>query len=77
MHGLTGGSWKRSHDQAMAAEKNNPRETVWSQWLCDLPSITATAPVPDPPHASVWEVEEGAVLAAAYHHLEADAGEAG
>jgi hypothetical protein len=52
MHGLTGGSWKRSHDQAMAAEKNNPRETVWSQWLCDLPSITATAPVPDPPSPS-------------------------
>jgi hypothetical protein len=24
MHGLTGGSWKQSHDQIMATEKNNP-----------------------------------------------------
>ena len=24
MHGLTGGSWKRSADQATAAEKNHP-----------------------------------------------------
>ena len=24
MHGLTGGSWKRSYDQATATEKNNP-----------------------------------------------------
>ena len=24
MHGLMGGSWKRSTDQAMAEEKNNP-----------------------------------------------------
>jgi len=24
MHGLTGGSWKRNHDQATATEKNNP-----------------------------------------------------
>jgi hypothetical protein len=23
MHGLTGGSWKRNHDQAMAAEMND------------------------------------------------------
>jgi hypothetical protein len=24
MHGLTGGSWKRNRDQAMATEKNGP-----------------------------------------------------
>jgi hypothetical protein len=24
MHGLTGGSWKRNHDQATATEKNGP-----------------------------------------------------
>ena len=28
MHGLTGGSWKRNHDQATVTEKNTPRETV-------------------------------------------------
>jgi hypothetical protein len=40
MHGLTGGSWKRNHDQAMATEMNDltgnrvapmvPRPTAWS-----------------------------------------------
>jgi hypothetical protein len=24
MHGLTGGSWKRNHDQTTATEKNDP-----------------------------------------------------
>src|SRR2546423_11627107 len=43
----------------------------------DLPPGEATAPVPDPPYTCVREDEEWAVLAAAYHHLEADAGEAG
>jgi hypothetical protein len=49
MHGLTGGSWKRSHDQTTATEKNDPTGTVGSQRLCDLLSVNATAPVPDPP----------------------------
>lgn len=51
MHGLTGGSWKRSHDQTTATEKNNPtgNRGIRSQRLCDLLSINATAPVPDPP----------------------------
>ena len=49
MHGLTGGNWKRSHDQTMATEKNNSTGNCGAPWLCDLLSIKATAPVPDPP----------------------------
>ena len=49
MHGLTGGNWKRSHDQTMATEKNNSTGNCGALWLCDLLSIKATAPVPDPP----------------------------
>jgi hypothetical protein len=31
MHGLTGGSWKRNHDQAMVTGKNDPmgNHVVW------------------------------------------------
>lgn len=49
MHGLTGGNWKRSHDQTMATEKNNSTGNCGALWLCDLLSIKATAPVSDPP----------------------------
>ena len=49
MHGLMGGSWKRSGYQVMATEKNNPRETVRCQRLRDLPPDDATAPALDPP----------------------------
>jgi hypothetical protein len=33
MHGLTGGSWKRSADLATVTEKNNSRETAGHQRL--------------------------------------------
>jgi hypothetical protein len=57
MHGLTGGSWKRSTGQAKVAEKNNPGgKPRGNQWLHDLPLIHATAPAPDPPVAGGWQV---------------------
>jgi hypothetical protein len=56
MHGLAGGNWKRSHDQAMATEKNNLTGNHGVQRLCDLLSIKATAPVPDPPSDVVGEL---------------------
>jgi hypothetical protein len=41
MHGLTGGSWKRSYDQATATEKNNPtgNRAVQYSRLRDLPPL--------------------------------------
>ena len=48
MHGLTGGSWKRS-DLTKDTKKNDRRETVRSPWLHVLPLGNATAPAPDPP----------------------------
>jgi hypothetical protein len=56
MHGLTGGSWKRSHERTTATEKNNPTGNHGAQRLCDLQSINATAPVPDPPPVVVGDV---------------------
>jgi hypothetical protein len=50
MHGLTGGSWKRSADLTTAMEKNSPGgKPHGPQWLHDLPSTDPTAPAPDPP----------------------------
>ena len=48
MHGLTGGSWKRS-ELTTATEKNDPTGNRPVHWVCDLPPSNATAPVPDPP----------------------------
>src|SRR5688500_11117620 len=56
MHGLTGGSWKRSHDQPRSRKRTTSRETVWSQRFRDLPLTRATAPVPDPPPHVVREL---------------------
>jgi hypothetical protein len=74
MHGLTGGSWKRSHERTTATEKNNPTGNHGPQRLCDLQSINATAPVPDPPRRvpiqgpplglSGWRAREGVRRAA-------------
>jgi hypothetical protein len=50
MHGLTGGSWKRSDDQATVTKKNDPYgKPRGHHRLRDLSSTNATAPVPDPP----------------------------
>jgi hypothetical protein len=50
MHGLTGGSWKRSADLTTAMEKNSPGgKPHGPQWLHDLPPTDPTAPAPDPP----------------------------
>ena len=50
MHGLTGGSWKRSADLTMVIEKNSPGGKPHGlKWLRDLPSTDPTAPAPDPP----------------------------
>ena len=50
MHGLTGGSWKRSADLTTVIEKNSPGgKPRGLKWLRDLPSTDPTAPAPDPP----------------------------
>jgi hypothetical protein len=60
MHGVTGGNWKRSHDRTMATEKNNSTGNCGVLWLCDLLSIKATAPVPDPPQDVLGKLFPGA-----------------
>jgi hypothetical protein len=57
MHGLTGGSRKRSVDLTMVMEKNGPagnRKGI--KWLHDLQLADATAPAPDPPSYVVGEL---------------------
>ena len=50
MHGLTGGSWKRSADLTTVIEKNSlGGKPHGLKWLHDLPSTDPTAPAPDPP----------------------------
>ena len=50
MHGLTGGSWKRSADRTTVIEKNSlGGKPHGLNWLHDLPSTDPTAPAPDPP----------------------------
>ena len=50
MHGLTGGSWKRSADLTTVIEKNSPGGKLHGlKWLRDLPSTDPTAPASDPP----------------------------
>ena len=57
MHGLTGGSWKRSADLTMVIEKNSPGGKPHGlKWLRDLPSTDPTAPAPDPPSDVIGEL---------------------
>ena len=57
MHGLTGGSWKRSADLTTVIEKNSPGGKPHGlKWLHDLPSTDPTAPAPDPPSDVLGDV---------------------
>ncbi len=50
MHGLTGGSWKRSAGLTTVMGKNDPDgKPQGHQWLRDLQLSDATAPASDPP----------------------------
>ena len=49
MHGLTGGSWKRSTRPTTATEKNYPTGNPRVTRLQRLQSAAATAPALDPP----------------------------
>ena len=49
MHGLTGGSWKRSTRPTTATEKNYPEGNPRVTRLHAYSRSTATAPAPDPP----------------------------
>ena len=57
MHGLTGGSWKRSRDRTTATEKNDPtgNRAVTSGSVTYRRSH-ATAPAPDPPSDVLGEL---------------------
>jgi hypothetical protein len=55
MHGLTGGSWKRS-SPATDTMKNDTRKTALVTVASRPTAETATAPAPDPPVAGGWQV---------------------
>src|SRR3954470_17871637 len=56
MHGLTGGSWKRSTRPTTAMEKNYPTGNPRVTRLRRLQSAAATAPALDPPLG--WSADE-------------------